>query len=185
MVPGVLLAQPGHWRVTLQGGVARGYNHLQTDRPLPDRVFRIPNRAGAAFQLGLERSLTPRFGVRASFGVVNHRMGTEQRTILRDTVTNFVIAGVSRSSGNLGVMTGSLGATLNSRAYGRVIFTVGSDLVARLNPRSDVVGWRWGGAGGLSFGSQRVEQVYLFPPPIRAAGHAGRFAPGWSRLPRQ
>lgn len=162
LLPGALLAQPGHWRVSLQGGVARGFNHLHTEPNLPSSTFSIPNRAGASFQLGLERSLTPRFSLRTGFGVVNHRSGAEHRMTVRDTVNNLVFSSVGRSWGGHGYLTGSLGGTLNSRAFGRMIFTAGADVVGRYNLRGDEGGRRWGGRGSMSVGSQRREYVSLF-----------------------
>lgn len=170
LVPVAVLAQPGHWRVSLQGGVARGYNHLHTEPVLPSNTFSIPNRSGTSVQLGLERSLTPRFSLRAGFGVVNHRVGWEQRMIIRDTVRNLAIGIAGRSGGNLGYLTGSLGGTLNSRAYGRMIFTVGADLVGRYNLREVQNGQLWGGRGSVTIGSQRHEYSAMFRlrsvPPV-------------------
>ncbi len=170
LVPGVLLAQPGHWRVSLQGGVARGYNYLRTDQPLPDGAFRIPNRSGVTLQLGLERSLTSRFSLRAGFGVVNHPLVTEQRMIFRDTLGNPIALGVGRSKSSLGAVTGSLGASVNSRAYGRLIFTAGTDVVVRVNTEDDKAGKRWGGSSQVTIGTRRIENLYHFRlqsvPPV-------------------
>jgi len=170
LVPGALLAQPGPWRVSLQGGVARTYNHFQTDRPLPENRFRFSNRIGVAAQLGLERSLTPRFSLRAGLGVLNLAQGTEEHYQLRDTVSGVAVLGSGRSGSGFGVLMPSLGVGFNSRAYGRFVFTAGTDLVLRASLRGDESGRRFGGSGGIRFGSDRKESTYLFRlqsvPPV-------------------
>lgn len=167
VLPLLLMAQSSHWRYSLTVGQTKPFTNLTTATPITDGRLTVYSRANVSAQAALERSIRNNFSLRASIGHVQVGYGFSSANSFRDT-TGRVVArtvGSSRSSGN-GLTVGTLGFTLNSRAYGRTILTAGLDGVVRVNNRAGQTGRR---SGGRSSGSttiqgitQRYETIYEF-----------------------
>lgn len=163
----LVVAQSSHWRYSLSVGRTKPFTSLTTARPIADDRLRVYSRANMSVQAALERSIRANLSLRVSIGHTQVGYGFSSTNLFRDTTGRVVIrsVGSSRSSGN-GLTVGTLGVTVNSRAYGRTILTAGIDGVVRINSRADQTGRR---SGGRSSGSttiqgltQRYETIYEF-----------------------
>ncbi len=118
------------WRLGVSLGPSLSYNTLHSDKPLPSGKFEAPDRFGAAYDLTLERSLTPNFSIRMGVRTANLKVGTRTKYIARDSITR-AVNGWGRSDGYTQFSPANLnvGFTYNSKLlWRRLILTTGADI---------------------------------------------------------
>ena len=160
-MPFLVIAQPGHWRYSLNVGQAKPFTHLITEKPIEAGRLTINSPAGVSLQAALERSIRDNLSLRASIGHQQIRYDISTSYAIRDTTGQILgrMGSGSRSLGS-GLTVGTLGVTLNSRTIGRTILTTGLDGVIRVNTSPDRAGQRTGGRGGGSTTVQGQTQTY-------------------------
>ena len=165
--PLLAVAQPSHWRYSLAIGRAKPFTHLTTAKPILDERLQVSSPVGIPLQAALERSISKNVSVRASIGRIPISYTTNSTLIVRDSIgqPRFWVGG-GGGSGSTNLTVGTLGVTLNSRTYGRTIFTAGLDGVIRVNGQADQAGRKSGGSSSgytiIRGDTQRYEVKYPF-----------------------
>ncbi len=166
LLPSSLLAQTSHWRYGLYVGLAKPFNHLVTNQPLPDQQLSITSPVNRSLQATVERSISPFLSLRVGIGITPDDYGFRSSSTIRDTTGKllFNVGAESRSGGSLAI--GSAGLTVNSRLLGRVVFTGGLDAQVRANSSPGEASQISGGSSGVSSTVQgkqiRNEAIYRF-----------------------
>ncbi|RCR65481.1 hypothetical protein [Larkinella punicea] len=150
MVPVMVIAQPGHWRVGLQLGVAHTRSKLTATPAIPDNQFTFTTPTGTWWQANLERSMTSHLSLKVGMGRMRLPYSMSHHIALRDASGRVTLMSGGSSGGGDAFSYASLGLIANTRAWGPVIVTAGLDLQGRYNRRAKST-FVYGG-----YGSSRV-----------------------------
>lgn len=136
VAPLIGIAQPGHWRVGLQFGVANTQSEFTTKPAIPDNQFTVTTPTGRWWQANLERSLATHWSLKIGAGRMRLPYSMTHHFVIRDASGQITSTFGGSSGGGDAFTYASIGISANTRAWGPLIFTAGLDLLGRYNARA-------------------------------------------------
>jgi hypothetical protein len=161
VAPFIGMAQPGHWRMGWQLGVANTRSEFTTTPAIPDNQFTVTTPTGRWWQANLERSMAAHWGLKIGAGRMRLPCSMSHHFEIRDASGQIKSTFGGSSGGGDAFTYASIGITSNTRAWGPLILTAGLDLLGRYNARAKST-FVYGGYGSSTVIRGRIQFVSLF-----------------------
>jgi hypothetical protein len=130
------MAQPAHWRIGLQFGVANTQSKFTTTPAIPDNQFTVTTPTGRWWQANLERSMATHWSLKIGAGRMRLPYSMSHHFVIRDATGQIKSTFGGSSGGGDAFSYASVGISANTRAWGPLIVTAGLDLLGRYNARA-------------------------------------------------